>query len=198
MLIPNVAASIVYSYTGVTEYPIPFPFYELTTIVAGHRKSTDPSDLSPYTPLVFGIDYQVTGEQASNDDSEQAYTDGKLTLTPAGQAKMELGFALIIMRSTVIEQQYAYNELDDFPAKSHENALGRLAVIAQELQEGVSRSLQIPPGAATAGNEVLAEILVQADKAKEAADDAEAAKEAAEAAAATVNPDNFVAIDNKP
>lgn len=196
MLITDIPSVVTYTYTGVDNYPIPFPFYGLSTVTAGYRTSTDPTDTTPYIQLTYGVDFTVTGVKAGNNDSDLAYVNGELTLTDAGKAKLVLGYALVVSRATPIEQQYSYNELDNFPAKSHENALGHLAVICQELKESVGRSLKAPIGSDEAGDDFLNEILQTADEAKKAAEEAKESAEDAKEAADSITPENFVAITN--
>lgn len=204
MLISNIPSVATYEYTGVRTLPIPFSFYGLSTILVGYRPSTDPTDLSPYVPLIPGTDYEVTGIKGSENDGDQAFKNGSVTITDTGAAKLTLGFTIVVTRDTPIEQQFAYNELDNFPAKSHENGLSRLAVIAQELHDNLKRALLVPPGSEGSGEEVMEEIFDIAHKAEDSAVRAEEAQQGAEeardvaiGAAAEVNPDNFVAIDNK-
>ena len=170
MLISNIPSVATYEYTGINTLPIPFSFYGLTTILVGYRPSSDPTDLSPYVALVPGTDYKVTGNKGSENDGDQAFKNGSVNITEAGAAKLTTGFTLVITRSTPIEQQFAYNELDNFPAKSHENGLSRLAVIAQELNDNLKRALLVPPGSAGSGEEVMEEVMEEIFAARDAAE----------------------------
>ena len=194
MLIDNRPSEITYEFTGVRIFSIGFPFYGTESISVRYRASAD--TLTPFTPLTAGVDFTVTGVRAGSSDSDIAFKSGSITLTDAGVEKLQNGYQVLITRETPVVQQYAYNELDNFPAKSHENALGRLTVIAQELQNKARSAVTIPPGSGESGEDVLADILDAANRAEGAADDAATSAQEAKDAAATINPDNLVAIDN--
>lgn len=194
MLIDNRPSEITYEFTGVRTFSIGFPFYGLESISVLYRASAD--TLTPFTPLVAGVDFTVTGVRAGTSDSDIAFKSGSVTLTDAGVERLQNGYQVLITRETPIVQQYAYNELDNFPAKSHENALGRLTTIAQELHNKARNAVTIPPGSGESGEDVLADILDAANRAEGAAGDAATSAQEAKDVAATVNPDNFVAIDN--
>ena len=185
MLISDIPSTISYVYTGVDTFPVPFSFYGLTTVKVGYRADSDPTSASPYVPLVYEIDYTVTGVKGSENDGDQAFKSGSVTLTSVGAAKVPSNGIVVVMRETPLEQQFAYNELDNFPAKSHENGLGRQAVISQEITAKLSRVLMVPPGADAKGQDLLQTTLSTMFVARDAAQAAEAAAghSAAEAAA---------------
>lgn len=171
MLITDIPPFVIYSYTGVATLPVPFPFYGLTTVLVAFK---DPaaSVTDSYTPLISNIDYRVTGTCAAENDSRQAYIRGEVTLTTAGMLKLQAGYAIIVYRNTPLEQQYSYNELDNFPAKSHENALGYAIIALQEIRATTERALQVPPGTENT-EEVLNALFAIAERAETAADKAE-------------------------
>ena len=168
MLIDDIPSSVTYEYTGVRTFSINFPFYGTESIRMGFRESGAPT-LAPYTELVKDVDFTVTGTRAGVGDSEIAFISGKAVLTDAGVLKLSTGNVIAVYRDTPATQLYAYNEYDNFPAKSHENALGRLTTVAQELSKKVATSIVIPPGSDVSGEEVLNDILVAADAANAAA-----------------------------
>ena len=171
MLITDIPPFVIYSYTGVATLPIPFPFYGLTTVLVAF-KNPAASATDPYTPLIPNIDYRVTGTRAAENDSRQAYIRGEVTLTTAGMLKLLTGCNIIVYRNTPLEQQYSYNELDNFPAKSHENALGYAIIALQEIRATTERALQVPPGTENT-EEVLNALFAIAERAETAADKAE-------------------------
>lgn len=141
MKIAEISPRTSYTWTGVSVFDIPFPFYRLdsilVTIGSGGTSSTEES-------LIYITDYTVEGTPASTLDSPIAFINGKVNLTAAGITKASKQAVLTIHRSTAIEQQYGYTELDSFPAASHENALGRAIVILQEVSEKQGRALLTP------------------------------------------------------
>ena len=56
------------------------------------------------------------------------------------------GETVVIRRNLALTQGTDYVENDPFPAASHEDALDRLTFIAQQIQEGVDRSIKITKG----------------------------------------------------
>ena len=171
MLITDIPSFVIYSYTGVATLPIPFSFYGLTTVLVAFKNPTA-SVTDPYTPLIANIDYRVTGTSVAENDSRQAYIRGEVTLTAAGMLKLQVGYAVMVYRDTPLEQQYSYNELDNFPAKSHENALSYIIIALQEIRATTERALQVPPGTEST-EEVLNALFAIVERAEMAADKAE-------------------------
>lgn len=181
MLIGPIVPWTRFTYTGVNTFPVDFPFYGLESI----KVQASNNDLSNLVliDLIFSLDYSVTGTKDSGDDSLEAYVDGTVTLTAAGVAKLVNGYTVAVYRETVIEQEYQYNELDNFPAKSHENALGRLTVEAQELAAKFNRALVLNPSSTQNPDDVIIDIVGAKDGAVAAAADAkDSALEASSAA----------------
>lgn len=141
MKIAEISPRATYTWTGVSLFDIPFPFYRLDSIaitigeggISGKEEE-----------LIYAIDYTITGVAASSLDSPIAFIRGSAQLTASGIAKASSMTVLTIHRNTAIEQQYGYTELDSFPAASHENALGRAIVILQEQAERQGRTLVTP------------------------------------------------------
>lgn len=164
MLIPDVSSIARYKYTGVNTLEVPFPFYETSSI---HVQVSSSADVRDVFLLDYELDYSVSGTRAPEDDSMNAYLYGEVTLTTSGVAKLQLGYSIAVYRNTVTEQGYTYAELDNFPAKSHENALGKLMVICQELTDRVDRAITVPASSDVIPDELLRDVLDAADNAHE-------------------------------
>lgn len=191
MLIPYNKPVLRFEYTGLTEYPVDFPFYSLTTIKC--LATTNDSRAPVLINLEYGSDFTVEGVLAAGNDSPEAYSSGSVTLTTMGLNKIAESArpitALIIYRSTTAQQQFKYTELDSFPALSHENALGMTIVLIQEILEELERCIKAPLGDEATGIDYIESLLALMDeavaRAQAAADDARAS---AERAAAIVDP----------
>jgi hypothetical protein len=121
------------AYTGnnsTTEFPVTFIFFGTTTgaeIEVVQRTIATGAEAT----LANGTDYTVSGGNGST---------GTVTATTAPASTVQL----IIRRTTTETQETDYVENDPFPAESHEDALDRLTLIAQEASEADSRTLQFP------------------------------------------------------
>jgi len=142
---------------GAGPFALPFPFLEAADIRA---QVTDADGVtSPLTGLT------ITG--AGDPDGGAATTPAPI---PAGQV-------LTLWSATAIVQPTDYMAADAFPAESHERALDRLTLIAQDLKRDLDRSLKVSlgeaPGADTtldavvqsAANQVTPAALAQIDAA---------------------------------
>lgn len=89
------------------------------------------------TTLTYAVDYTLAG--AGSDSGGAA---ALIVALPVGQT-------LTIIRNVPITQETDYTQSDPFPAESHEDALDKLTMIAQQLQDGVNRSLRVPEAAST-------------------------------------------------
>ena len=83
------------------------------------------------TVLTLGTDYTVAGVGA---------TSGSVTLVAA----LASGQTLTVVRNVPATQDADYVAGDAFPAESHEQALDKLTMITQQLQEEVARSAKLP------------------------------------------------------
>ena len=147
MLVPYISPVSSFIYTGVTTFPVAFPFQRLTSIAVACRADAQEGEgLPTIFFLTYGVDLSVTGVPAGELDSHSAYVSGSVTLTAAGVQKLAMGNTVVVYRDTYIDQDFSYTELDNFPAKSHENALGRLTLIAQEHAEKLSRAVLLSWG----------------------------------------------------
>lgn len=116
MTVSSTQAYVEYSGDGsTTSFTIPFYFLLNSDI------SVDLADASDnVTTLVNGTDFTVTGEGESSG--------GTAVMTTAYSS----AYQLIIYRDPPITQETSYSENGKFPAKSHEDALDKLTMIAQE------------------------------------------------------------------
>lgn len=118
-------------YTGngtTTAFSVPFYFLENS-----HLKVIKTSTSGTATTLVLTTDYSVSGAGV--------LAGGTVTTVTAPAS----GEKISILRNVPIEQQTNYVPNDPFPAESHEAALDKLTMIAQQLNEVDSRSLTLSP-----------------------------------------------------
>lgn len=123
-------------YTGngaTTTFPVPFYWLQDTDLLVIRTDNgfTPPTAAT----LALGTDYLVTG---SGNQS-----GGSITTTVAPTATQKLS----ILRSVPFTQLTHYVPNDPFPAASHEQALDKLTMETQQLNEGLSRSITLPPNA---------------------------------------------------
>lgn len=120
MTVAAIARVIKYVEDGTTvTFAVPFAF-----LSADDLHVTRLSDDGIETALAPVLNFSVSGGNGGS---------GAITITSGPYN----GQQLVIAGSTVIEQQTAYTEGDRFPAKSHEGALDRLTMIAQEQRDAI-------------------------------------------------------------
>jgi len=131
MTVSNSLARHVYvAGEGATPpYPIAFPFHENIHVAVTHR-GADGSE----TPWLEGSQYTL---DAAPDGS-----GGTLAIL-AGHA-LDPGESLVIARTVPMTQEADYQESGRFPAETHERALDKLTMIAQQLHEALGRALAVP------------------------------------------------------
>lgn len=128
MLVDNSVYKNVYNGTGFTvKFPITFPFLENSHILV--FKSSDSGQTESIIP---DSEYTISGAGVE--------AGGTCTFKTAPA----LGTTIAIVRNVPITQLYAYRELDNFPAKSHEDALAKLTMIDQQQQESLDRAIKVP------------------------------------------------------
>ena len=128
MLVDNSIYKNVYKGNGVTtEFPISFPFLENSHVQVIRSHETDATPVTE--EVVPTTEYTITGAGVERG--------GTCIFTIAPPA----GTTLAIVRNVPITQLYAYEELDSFPAESHEDALAKLTMICQMLAEQITRAL---------------------------------------------------------
>src|SRR5690606_32697493 len=104
----------------------------------------------------FLANADVTVTHVSSAGTETVWTEGsEYTLAGAGDEDGGLltastapssGTRLVIRREVAQTQEIKYPANDPFPSSSHEQALDKLTMIAQEQQEQIDRSLKRPVG----------------------------------------------------
>lgn len=123
-------------YTGngaTTNFPVPFYWLQDTDLLVIR---TDNAHTPPtVATLALTTDYVVTG--SGNQ------LGGSITTTVAPTATQKLS----ILRNVPFTQLTHYVPNDPFPAASHEQALDKLTMETQQLNEGLSRSITLPPNA---------------------------------------------------
>lgn len=130
MLVDNSIYKNVYKGNGVTtEFPISFPFLENSHVQVVRSIETDTAFITE--EVVPTTEYGITGAGIEKG--------GTCIFTVAPPT----GTTIAIVRNVPITQLYAYEELDSFPAESHEDALAKLTMICQMLAEQIARALII-------------------------------------------------------
>jgi hypothetical protein len=126
MTVPSSTSSVTYTTDGFsTIYPIPFRFLEASHILVTTRAGDGPEVVEVGT-------YTVAG--AGNPSG------GTVTFSPVKPA----GITVVISRNVPLTQEADYVDNDPFPAESHEDALDKLTMIAQQIKEQGDRSLRLP------------------------------------------------------
>ncbi|MEA3053567.1 MAG: hypothetical protein QOG72_2470 [Sphingomonadales bacterium] len=133
MTVASTAPTITYLENGTTVVQaVPFQFLAATDLVVERFDSAGAMTLA-----TLGADYSVAGGDGAT---------GSVTMAVAKAA----GWRLRIRRSTARTQPTDYTPGDRFPAESHERALDRVTMIAQEIGAAAldleSRSLRVPGG----------------------------------------------------
>lgn len=153
---------------STTTFAIRFPFLDSAHVEVYTRFADKETRLEP-------TQYTISG--AGNE------AGGSVTLNSAPTN----GTRVTILRNVPLTQLYAYEELDNFPAKSHEDALAKLTMITQQLQEQLERSVVLTPTDPRDPIELMEQILAtgeyaeaQADLACQCADEACAQADRAE------------------
>ena len=130
MTISTTTARVPYNGNGITTvFPIPFRFLVNDDIVVVR---VDAAGVE--TTLVYTTDYTLTGAGGE--------AGGTVTMLVAPAS----GTRLIIYRDTDIVQETDYISGDPFPAETHERALDRLTMIAQEIGSDADRAIKVPVG----------------------------------------------------
>jgi hypothetical protein len=140
------------------------------------------------TPLVEGVDYTVNGFGRYDDYSEQVeeglityetrYDSGEVVFKVAPEDKTPVA----IIRSVPQTQGVVFVEGEKFPAKDFENALDKLTMEVQEVKENLQRAVMFPPTSNIDPFQARDEILKDANRASEAAENAKKSEDIATAA----------------
>jgi hypothetical protein len=127
MSIATSTAKVQYTLSGTVQaLPIPFYFLENAHIKAIRSRAGEDDYV-----MVLGTDYTLTG--AADEDG------GTLTTIATN---MDVGDKITIKRNISITQSVNYVYNDRFPAETHERALDKLTMVAQQLKEQVDRAVQ--------------------------------------------------------
>ena len=130
MTISTTDSRISYNGNGVTtEFSFPYRF-----LANGDLVVVSVSSAGVETVKAIVTDYTLTG---AGDDAGGTVT---MLVAPAS------GTRLIIYRDTDIVQETDYISGDPFPAETHERALDRLTMIAQEIGSDADRAIKVPVG----------------------------------------------------
>ncbi|MGP1395407.1 MAG: hypothetical protein ACTS3R_07835 [Inquilinaceae bacterium] len=126
MTVTTSTARIAYEGTGaVVSFPVPFRFLENSHVRVLLRQAGGTE-----MPWAEGTDYIL----------ERSGTGGILTATVAPTVNE----TLVILRAVPETQEVDYVENDPFPAETHERALDKLTMIAQQLRAALGRTFTIP------------------------------------------------------
>jgi len=148
MTISTTDSRISYNGNGVTTvFSFPYRF-----LANGDLVVVSVSSAGVETTKTLTTDYTLTG--AGND------AGGTVTMLVAPAS----GTRLIIYRDTAITQETDYISGDPFPAETHERALDRLTMIAQEIAPNLARSITLPVGDASGLNNTLPAAANRLDK----------------------------------
>lgn len=151
MTVASSTARVSYSGNGsTTSFSVTFYF-----LADSHLQVIIRSSTGTETIKTLNTDYTVTG---AGDPSGGSVVFG--TAPASGQT-------VVIVRNVPLTQQTDYQANDPFPAESHEEALDKLTMLTQQLQDGVDRSIKLSTtntmssteftvGAADRANKILA------------------------------------------
>jgi len=121
-------------YTGngvTTAFTVPFYFLDNTHLIVYRTQLST----GVVTTLALTTDYTVTGAGVSSG--------GTVTCLVAPTSDQRIS----ILRNISLDQLTHYVDNDPFPASSHENALDKLTMIAQQLTEAINRAVTAAPNA---------------------------------------------------
>lgn len=129
MTVSSQTARVSYSgNSSTTAFAVSFYF-----LASSHLRVTLRAASGVETVQVLNTDYTVSG------DGNPA--GGTVTMTTAPAT----GQTLVIQRNVPFTQEVDYQPNDPFPAESHEQALDKLTMEAQQLNETIGRSIKLSP-----------------------------------------------------
>jgi hypothetical protein len=148
MTISTTESRISYNGNGATTvFSFPYRF-----LANADLKVVEVSAAGVETLKTIASDYTLTG---AGDDA-----GGSVTMLVAPVT----GTRLIIYRDTGITQETDYISGDPFPAETHERALDRLTMIAQEIGSDADRAIKVPVGDSSSLNTTLPAALNRLDR----------------------------------
>lgn len=110
-----------------------------------HLRVIKTSTTGSEATLTLGVDYSVIGAGGAS---------GTVTLT----SPLLTGEKLTIVRNVPLTQETDYVFDDSFPAESHEQALDKLTMIAQQLAEEVDRAVKVLPSSTDDPDALIASV----------------------------------------
>lgn len=127
MTVSSSTAKVSYAGNGsTTVFAVTFRFLANSHVVATLRDANGAE-----TTWVENTNYTLSGAGAAS---------GTLTATVAPAS----GETLVITRDVPRTQETDYGENDSFPAETHEQALDKLTMLAQQVDETVARAFVVP------------------------------------------------------
>lgn len=132
MAVTNENNKVVYICDGsTTSFAFTFPIYEDSDLVVTKWTIADGTE----DVLTLDVDYTVAGAGSP--------TGGSVDLLIAAPSS---DYKLIIERILPLTQETDYVEGDPFPAQSHEDALDKLTMICQQLNDICARTVHLATG----------------------------------------------------
>lgn len=138
-------------YTGngtTVDFAVSFYFLETSHLKVYKTTIADGTTLT----LTEGVDYTVTGAGVG--------AGGTVTLTSAPSSSYKIS----ILRDVPYTQLTHYVENDPFPAIAHENALDKLTMSVQQLDERIDRTIKLSPTNTMASVEFTVPAALRANK----------------------------------
>lgn len=140
MTISTTGSRISYNGNGVTTaFSFPYFFFANADLVVSLVSAEGVE-----TAQVLSTHYTVTGA------GDEAGGTVNMIVAPAS------GVRLVVYRDTAVTQETDYISGDAFPAETHERALDKLTVIAQENADELARAIKAPSGDPTTLDMTLA------------------------------------------
>ncbi len=139
MTVATTTNRISYACDGATVvFPYTFKVFEDSDLEVTLREIATGAE----TSLTLTTDYTVSGAGGAHG--------GNVTTV----ATYSADYQLIIRRVLPYTQETDYIEGDSFPAESHEDALDRLTMLAQQLEEALDRALKFSVTSSSSGIDV--------------------------------------------
>ena len=127
MTVASTTSKVSYSGNGsTTAFAVSFYFLANADLKVTLRSATGTEVVK-----TLSTDYTVTGAGVSSG--------GTVTMSVAPAS----GETLVIQRNVALTQSVDYQPNDPFPANTHEQALDRLTMITQQVNEAVARSIKL-------------------------------------------------------
>lgn len=136
MTISSEQSTQSYSGDGSTvTFPYGYPFFALDEVKVELR-ATDGTIITPIYNGAGTYDYTVSG--TFDAETSRYPNGGSVTFNTAPPS----GYTIALFREVTLTQETDYVANDAFPAETHENALDKLTMIAQQLRDDADKSLR--------------------------------------------------------